>query len=282
MQNNQSALLGAPLRPQAIQNSYAVWRNGAITASLKMKLTVLTMFGLLTSAQAANWYVDKTATGSNNGTSWANAWTSMSSVKGVVAGDTVYISGGSTSKSYAVSSWQPTGGVAGNPITYRTGQDAGHNGTVIFDVQRNGSWLMPVSNVAIKGDVNGSQHMIVTNANDVAIYGDNAKNLTLGYINFTNMVGGLRLINGNGIEIDHCTLHKVADPSGRLDFVVLGLEGSGFDANKIHDSLILIPARTGDSGWGDDGIQCLQQPIQGVSYQLSRHAALRCDAVGGQ
>src|SRR6266496_2684466 len=53
---------------------------------------------------ATNWYVDNAATSANNGTSWANAWTSLSSViwgsSGVKAGDTLYISGGSASKTY--------------------------------------------------------------------------------------------------------------------------------------------------------------------------------------
>ncbi len=41
----------------------------------------------------AVWYVDSAATGSNTGTSWANAWTSLSSAPAsVVAGDDVYIS----------------------------------------------------------------------------------------------------------------------------------------------------------------------------------------------
>ncbi len=50
-------------------------------------------------AFAAEWFVDSAATGSNNGTTWANAWTSFSSITGLAAGDTVYISGGSSGSS---------------------------------------------------------------------------------------------------------------------------------------------------------------------------------------
>ena len=45
-------------------------------------------------AAAATYYVWEGANGSNNGTSWANAWTSLSSTSNISAGDTVYIAQG--------------------------------------------------------------------------------------------------------------------------------------------------------------------------------------------
>jgi hypothetical protein len=50
------------------------------------------------SAQAPNWYVDNTATGANDGTSWNNAWNSSVSIvcSRVAAGDTLYVCGGAT------------------------------------------------------------------------------------------------------------------------------------------------------------------------------------------
>ena len=39
------------------------------------------------------------ASGAQNGTSWANAWTSLSQISGVSAGDTVYLSGGPSGSS---------------------------------------------------------------------------------------------------------------------------------------------------------------------------------------
>ncbi len=96
----------------------------------------------------ALWYVDNAlATGSNNGTSWANAWRTIGAVvwggAGVVAGDTLYLSGGTTSQTYTGSGSTTiltvgASGSSGLPITIRGGVDAGHTGTVIIDGQSGG------------------------------------------------------------------------------------------------------------------------------------------------
>ncbi|MGA2685055.1 MAG: hypothetical protein ABSF51_08390, partial [Verrucomicrobiota bacterium] len=110
-------------------------------------------------APAATWYVDNTAAGSHNGASWANAWTSISQISGVSAGDTVYISGGpsGSTQTYSMSgTWTPAGGTASAPITYQIGQDSAHNGTVIFS--GSGNWLGGVlQNVVISGDAGDGQ-----------------------------------------------------------------------------------------------------------------------------
>jgi hypothetical protein len=87
---------------------------------------------------ATNHYVDKNATGGNNGTIWANAWTSFAAIQwgSVNPGDIVYISGGTDSTVYHESlDLQSSGidGTAANLITIRNGLDAGHNGKVIID-----------------------------------------------------------------------------------------------------------------------------------------------------
>src|SRR6185312_3179166 len=94
------------------------------------------------------WYVDNSlGTGSNNGTSWANAWRTIGAIvwggSGVVAGDTLYLSGGTTSQSYTGSGSTTiltvgASGSFGAPITISGGIDSGHDGTVIIDGQSGG------------------------------------------------------------------------------------------------------------------------------------------------
>jgi hypothetical protein len=84
-------------------------------------------------------YVDKNATGLNNGTSWTNAWQSFSVINwgSVQPGDVVYISGGTDSLQYNEILTVGASGTAGNPITIIAGKysptPSGHSGRVIID-----------------------------------------------------------------------------------------------------------------------------------------------------
>lgn len=66
---------------------------------------------------SATKFVNNSATGSNNGTSWANAWTNVSSIgwSGLSAGDVVCVAGGTYSGSIKTGA----NGASGNPITIR-------------------------------------------------------------------------------------------------------------------------------------------------------------------
>jgi hypothetical protein len=84
------------------------------------------------------WYVDNSVGSSGAGTSWAAAWKDFNNIvwggAGVLAGDTIYISGGSVSQTYNAQKFTVgASGGAGNPITVTAGIDAGHTGTVIID-----------------------------------------------------------------------------------------------------------------------------------------------------
>ncbi len=211
---------------------------------------------------ATNWYVDSAASGSNNGTSWANAWTSLSGISSSVApGDTVYISGGTTSQTYKVSGWTPRSGNSSGVITYQVGQDAGHNGTVIFSGGTN--WLSGAFQyVTISGDVNndGRYHIQVQNYSDFVWLATSGtvSHVILRRVWFVAAKAGIRFAGAttNAVEFDSIKMDKVYYGSnGWADDMIFGLAGNAFGTNSIHDSDFSIQANSSDSAWGDDGLK---------------------------
>ena len=101
---------------------------------VKMYVYLLLCIGLTIPAYASNYYVDKDAGGSNNGSSWTNAWESFSDINWSVIGpgDIVYISGGPSGKTYTSGLSIGASGTSGSPVTITKGIDANHNGNVIL------------------------------------------------------------------------------------------------------------------------------------------------------
>ena len=84
-----------------------------------------------------NHYVDKNASGSNNGSSWSNAWESFSAISwsSVSPGDVIYISGGNDSTVYTETLNIGKSGTSGNNILITKGNESGHNGKVMINGQ---------------------------------------------------------------------------------------------------------------------------------------------------
>ena len=238
-------------------------RNSKRTVSAKFKLLIPMFWLVLSSANAATWYVDNTATGSHNGSSWANAWTSISQISGVSAGDTVYISGGpaGSSQTYPMSgSWLPIAGTTSAPITYQIGQDSAHNGTAIFSNNGAGNWLNSgVVNVTISGNAgDGQMHFVLTNF-VTGMYGNGTFSyMTLSYINFGSLsgYGGIyEYSGGNGpYDIDHCYIYMAPGTADAAIQFSDATSVSTWGYKYIHDNTIYTPCLP-NSATGCDGIR---------------------------
>lgn len=141
------------------------------------------VFALPSLASAANFYVDNSVATSGNGTSWASAWKNFANINWVSVnpGDTIFISGGSTSQTYNETLTVGKSGSANNPITITKGIDAGHNGPVILDEQDtrwNGlystgnSWLT-IHNLTVQNITDAGISVRGANAGGVIIQNNN-------------------------------------------------------------------------------------------------------------
>lgn len=229
---------------------------------------------LISNVEAANWYVDKDAVGANNGSSWSNAWASFSRIVwgggGVKAGDTLYISGGSSSKTYYESLSVGASGSAGSPITIKVGQDSGHNGTVVLDFNSQGDSgsgsaisIYNRSFITISGNYGGSRRIKIqnlrnpnkiTDAAAIGGTGTSAGNIIIEYVEVDNCNNGVLISYPQApIEVRYSKLRFRGDAGvGLIDCSTTPTPG--WDFHKIHDNEI-IPM-IGNAGGGPDGIQC--------------------------
>ncbi len=242
---------------------------GAVTSSV----AVLSVVG-----PHADWYIDNAAVGSsNNGTSWANAWTNFSNIiwgaTGVKAGDTLYISGGSTSKVYTNALIVGAAGISNYPIVITLdAANSNHNGKVTWDYDYLGDLDDAVAitclkdYVTISGEVNGQCNLVINNLRNyldnssaVAIYADSTRGVVIDHVASTNCNNPIRLASSaTQFRISNCILQGVR---GDAAIAVAGCMGT-WDANIICSNrfeMVLnwaVPPGGSGSYAGPDGIQC--------------------------
>ena len=150
-------------------------------------------------------YVDNSMSASGSGASWSSAWKNFSDIKwsSVKAGDTIYISGGSSGKTYKETLSVGTSGSSGLPVTITKGVDAGHNGQVIIDgqnVRGNGVAMSGRNHVEV-------EKLSIRNHSDAGV---SVKNATAGVVIENNDVysgdpgggnaRGYDVRNSNGVD----------------------------------------------------------------------------------
>jgi len=149
-------------------------------------LFIFILEGLVTNAFSSNHYIDKYATGINDGTSWINAWESFSAINwdNINPGDTIYISGGSDSTIYNEQLSISASGIAGSLIVFTGGTDASHSGKVIIDGMQT---FFNVINITNKQYIVVS-NMCLRNSDDTV----------------------LKIRNSQHIQIENCAIHMTS------------------------------------------------------------------------
>lgn len=223
------------------------------------------------------WYVDSAATGAGTGKSWTDAWTSPTSVvwgtNGVKAGDTLYISGGQSSKTYSASLNIGASGTASNPIKVRVGQETGHNGVavlpfiginthrhIIVDGSRSQSFVPP-KNVWNIDDIKSNIGIRVTNPSTTGIFvsGNGGEDNTIRYVEVgpigtvanINNIHGIQFLNLTSIDdwlIEYVWIHDIQNDGINMNASTGNPEK--WDAMVVRWAIV--------ENTGDDGIQIVR------------------------
>jgi hypothetical protein len=213
----------------------------------------LVLFSLLFSinAYSANWYVDDSASG--NGTSWAQAWSSPSSINwaNIQPGDTIYFGAGS----YGALTIGKNG-TSANRIIVRAAQD-----TQVGVANFSSINFATYDYVTIDGGYQGARHFSTQSVS--AGGGVSCISPSLRYVTINATSGG----NNNDANSSPVDFRWVAN--GEFGYNQIDIRGSvwgaainmvapqhssSYSQGKVHHNIILLPGRT-NNGNGPDGIQ---------------------------
>lgn len=178
----------------------------------KIVLLILVIVALLFSgiSNATEWYVDNTASGTNAGTSWTNAWQSFADIGwgSINPGDTLYISGGSTSKTYNETLTIGASGTSGARIYIKPGSaspsPSGHSGQVVItNPSSYGILISSKTYITIDGQYGTSRNIAISHCGLNGIYVTNASygNVVTNLYFETNGLVGAYEFNRNGVGV---------------------------------------------------------------------------------
>jgi hypothetical protein len=187
-------------------------RTHFLKAAIVSMSFIILFLGASANTYAAAHYVDNAANGANNGSAWRDAWESFASINWsmINPGDTIYISGGSTSKTYNELLSVNDSGSNGNPITIDIGahspSPSGHSGQVRIDGQSarsacvniNGNYITVKNLYCEDGASNG---MRADGQNNVIVEGNTLHSIDGSAIDFHDVNSGV--IRGNTITTDN-------------------------------------------------------------------------------
>lgn len=198
------------------------------------------------------WYVDGEASEGGNGSS-GTPWNHFADITwgtgGVVAGDTLYISGGATSVTYTETLTIGASGSVGNIITVTKNPNAGDNGTVIIDGGSARSYC-----INITGSYVTVSYMKCIHSTENGIRSDNRSNVTVEY-------NTLDEIYGEAIDFHGCSNSTIRgniittfdDDASQTDGIVLY---SGCDTITVEKNWVYLTNQGGahnDCIQGNDG-----------------------------
>ncbi|MGD8306657.1 MAG: T9SS type A sorting domain-containing protein [Ignavibacteria bacterium] len=211
-------------------------------------IPIFLLSGFFFNAFATNHYIDKNASGNNNGTSWNNAWQSFGAINwnSIYPGDVIYISGSTNSLVYNEKLDILVSGASGDPITFTKSNESSHSGEVIIDVNQIFSHAL---------DITGQDYIIVRdihlrNAYDSVIKIKSSKNIHIEncYVH-TTVRSGINISENENITISGCTITTGQSIPHQTDGIY-----SQNNVNNIYEYNHIVISNN-DTGGHDDCIQ---------------------------
>ena len=172
----------------------------------------------------------------------------------VHAGDTVYISGGTTSNTYSSGvTISASGSSDASRVTLAVGQDAGHNGLVFLGGNLS---MLNQSYVTVNGGYNGAIHLFIPTASEYYIEMAQTTWPRLLYVDAGGGIGSDVLVNaiyGTNGEIAYCNFHDIYGDAC-IRFNARNSGTTNYNLTFVHNNSIKLLLSPLFNGEGPDGI----------------------------